>query len=100
MTQECSTVYAHTLHAYTVYVYFTVSAPSHRGAQADLLATAFSEAINRVNYKRFLEKQIREYLLISTTDLSDDCIVFVAKARQPGAGLPAAIPYKLKCQQQ
>lgn len=52
--------------------------------QADLLATAFSEAIERINYKRFLEKEIKQYLRVSTTELSKDCVIFVAEAKQPG----------------
>lgn len=89
-------VYIRYMHILYMHIRVTVSAPSHCVAQADLLATAFSEAINRINYKRFLEKEIRQYLLTSTTDLSDDCIIFVAKARQTGAGLPAEMPYRVE----
>lgn len=59
--------------------------------QADLLATAFSESIDRVNYKRFLERQILKYLRSSMTELSDDCVIFVAKEYCEGV-----LPWDLK----
>lgn len=52
--------------------------------QAQLLASAFSEASNLRAYQTFLQRRINSYLTDCSTRLRKDCICFVAVAEADG----------------